>query len=225
MTDFDTAAPLWTTRRKAILGGLLAIQFAVAYLVGTQHLLVNTSGGFFAPIVLTVVVPVLTFLGAFALAPKFRSFVLAQNPRTLTLIQLWRVMGFGFLTLYAINHLPAVFAIPAGFGDIMVGLLALVMVHRLDRDPDYVTAPGFTRFHLFGLADFAVAIVATGLTSGFLPALNPGGVTSAPMDIWPLNLFPTFFVPSFIIVQLTAILIAAHRRRAVEQAHHAFSTA
>ena len=225
MTDFDTDTPLWTGRRKAILGGLLAIQFAGAYLVGTQHLLVNTSGGFFAPIALTAVAPVLAFLTAFALAPKFRSFVLAQNPRTLTLIQLWRVMGFAFLTLYAVNHLPAVFAIPAGFGDVMVGLLALVMVYRLDRDPDYVTAPGFTRFHLFGLVDFAVAIFAAGLSSGFLPALVPGGVTSAPMDVWPLNLFPTFFVPSFIIIQLTAVFIAAHRRRAAEQPHQAFSAA
>ena len=47
------------------------------------------------------------------------------------------------------------------------------------------------------------------------PALIPGGVTSGAMDVWPLNLFPSFGVPFFIIVHATALLkIRDLRRRA-----------
>ena len=35
---------------------------------------------------------------------------------TLTTLQLWRVIGFAFLALYAFDTLPGLFALPAGWG-------------------------------------------------------------------------------------------------------------
>ena len=71
------------------------------------------------------------------------------------------------------------------------------------------------RFQWFGLADFAVAVGTATLAAGMFPALIPGGVTSGAMDVWPLNLFPSFGVPFFIIVHATALLkIRDLRRRA-----------
>lgn len=209
----DNRPKLWTGPRKAALAALLAAQFAAAWWIGTRELLVSTGPALFQPIALTAIVPVALFLATYRLVPAFRGFVLAQSLRTVTLLHMWRVVGFAFLALYAANHLPAVFALPAGFGDVAVGLLAIYAVRRLDRDPEYATSPGFVRFHLLGLLDFAVAISTAALAGGVFPALVPGGVTAAPMEIWPLNLFPSFIVPAFIVLQLAALLKIRERRR------------
>src|SRR5207245_6522612 len=42
-------------------------------------------------------------------------------------VQLYRVVGFSFLVLYALGRLPGEFAIPAGAGDVVVGLAAPVV--------------------------------------------------------------------------------------------------
>ena len=218
--------PAWSGAQKAALAGLLLVQFAAAYVIGTGHLLTNDASSLIAPIAVTAIIPVALFLAAYALSPRFRGFVLSQDLRTLTMMQHWRVIGFTFLALYAFDALPGLFAWPAGLGDVAIGLAALAVVARMDRDPDYATSPGLVRFHLLGLLDFAVAIAATGLTAGAFPDLIANGVTSAPMDVWPLNLFPSFGVPAFIILHLTVLLkVRALRRTAGESAGAALSAA
>jgi hypothetical protein len=204
---------VWTIAQKAALAGLLLIQFAVAYVVGTEHLLTNDQASLLLPIGTTVFMPVALFLAAYALSARFRNFVLAQNLRTLTMMQHWRVMGFTSLLLYSFNVLPGLFAWPAGVGDVAVGLLAVVVVARMDRDPEFVLSPGFLRFHFLGLFDFVGAILTSGLASGAFPGLIANGITSAPMDVWPLNLFPSFFVPAFIILHLITLLKVREMRR------------
>lgn len=206
--------PVWGGAHKAGLAGLLIVWFAAAYVIGTGHLLTNEESSLMAPIAITAFIPVALFLAAYASSARFRRFVLAQDMRTLTMIQLWRVIGFAFLALYAFGALPGLFAWPAGLCDVAIGLAAVVIVARMDRDPDYATSPGFVRFHLLGLFDFAVAILTAGLSAGAFPGLIPGGVTSAPMDVWPLNVFPSFLVPAFIIVHLTVLLKVRDLRRA-----------
>ena len=166
------------------------------------------------PIGITVAAPVLVFLAAYALSPGFRGFVLAQDLRRLTMIQHWRVIGFAFLLLYAFGLLPGLFAWPAGIGDVAIGVMAIFMVSRIERDPDFVTTSGFVWFNIAGLLDFATAIVTSVLASGRFPTLVPEGVTAAPMDVWPLNLFPSLIVPAFIILHLTVLLKVRALRRA-----------
>lgn len=182
-------------------------------MIGSGHLLTNNSGQPFPPIAITAVVPVVGFLAAYNLLPRFRDFVLRQDIRTLTMMQLWRVVGFVFLPLYSFNILPGLFAWPAGIGDIAVGLAALFVVSKIDQDPSYVTSSSFLGFHALGLTDFAIAIITSGLAAGAFPALIPGGVTSAALDVWPLNIFPSFIVPAFIILQLSVLLKFRESRR------------
>lgn len=206
--------PLWSTGRQAVLATLLLFWFAAATAIGLGEVLPNLGASPVPPIALTVAVPVLVFLGAYRLVPGFRRFVLAQDIETLTTLQLWRVMGFGFLMLYANGVLPGLFAWPAGLGDVAVGVAAAVVVLHLRRAPEDAHSRRLVRFHLLGLADFALAVTTAGLASGFVPALTADGVTSAPMDVWPLNLFPGFFVPLFIILHLAVLLKVAQHRAA-----------
>lgn len=206
----------WSGAQKAGLAGLLLVLFAATYVIGTEHLLVNDQNSVFAPIAISVVIPVAVFLAAYGLSARFRGFVLAQDIRRLTMLQHWRVVGFVFLPLYAFDVLPGLFAWPAGLGDVAIGLAATVIIARMDRDPAYVLSPGFRRFHLLGLLDFAVAVGTAGLAVGAFPALIPGGITSAPLDVWPLNMFPSFGVPVFIILHLSVLLKIRHLRRTAE---------
>lgn len=203
----------WSPASRAILFGLLAVQLTAAFTIGYWQLLASSGTGLVRPIAVTAIIPVALFMSAYGLLPRFRAFVLAQDIRMLTMMQHWRVIGFGFLPLFAFGHLPALFALPAGIGDVAIGLAALFVIGRFDRDPGFATSNGLVRFHLLGLLDFAVAITAAGLSAGGYPALTAGGVTASAMEVWPLNIFPSFLVPAFIIVHLTVLLKVAHLRR------------
>lgn len=197
---------IWTPGYKLVFAILLAFQVGVAYVIGAGHWLSNDDQSLIPPIGITAVIPVAAFMLSYWLLPSFRSFVLAQDIRLLTAIQLWRVVGFAFLLLYALNFLPPLFALPAGLGDAAVGLMAFYVLSKMDRDPGFVTSSGYVSFQFIGLLDFAVAIAASGLAAGAYPNLIPAGLTSAAMDVWPLNIFPSFIVPMFIILQVAALL-------------------
>ena len=122
-------------------------------------------------------------------------------------------LGFAFLMLYAHDVLPARFAWPAGFGDIAIGFATPLVVRALARRPDFATSRRFLAFNLLGLLDFVVAAATASLASGAFAALLSGPVTSAPMETWPLPLFPALFVPVFTILHLSILFQVAARRR------------
>ena len=208
---------VWGRSQKAALAGILLVQFAAAYFIGAGSWLTNDGHSLAAPIALTAAFPVVLFLAAYAVSMRFRGFVLAQDIRTLTMMQLWRVVGFVFLPLYAFAVLPGLFAWPAGLGDVAIGLAAILVVARLDRDPHYLTTSGFLWFNFLGLFDFAVAIATSGLAAGAFPELISNGVTSAALDVWPMNVFPSFIVPAFIILHLTVLLNVRELRRSARR--------
>lgn len=216
-TSPQDASP-WTPAAKLTAAVLLAVWAGIAYLLGSSGTFVTPEPQVFLPVAISAVVPVAIFIAAYGLLPGFRRFVLAQDLYTLTVLQLWRVVGFGFLLLYAYHVLPALFAWPAGIGDLAVGLTAPLVAAQLLRNPENATNGRLVRFHALGLLDFAIAIGASFLASGAFPAILSGPITSDPMSVWPLNIFPSFGVPIFIMMHLTVFLkVAALRRAAAGQ--------
>lgn len=196
---------VWTQKAINIAVGLFGLQFIAAYIIGVGGYLKNDGLFIFPPIAITAFIPVALFLAAYVFSSRFKEFVLAQDLKLLTTIQLWRVMGFGFLLLWSFDILPALFAFPAGVGDFAVGIMAIFVVARINADEEHLKSNRFLGFHLLGLLDFVIAIATSSLASGFFPDLIPAGVTSSPLDVWPLNIFPSLIVPAFIIVQITAL--------------------
>lgn len=196
----------WTPTAIWLAGAILAVWAVVAYGVGVTGLAATDNPGLLRPIVLTAAVPVALFALAYVAIDRFRHFVLAQDIRWLTMLQAWRVIGFGFILLYAHQVLPGWFAWPAAVGDVLIGLTAPLMVARLERDPAFATSRRFLLFNIAGLLDFAVAVVMAGLTAGAIARLISDGVTSAPMEVWPLSLFPSLIVPVFIMLHVTVLL-------------------
>src|SRR5580693_7033817 len=74
---------------------------------------------------------------------------------------LFRVEGVVFLIMMALGHLPALFALPAGLGDIAAGIAAPLVAYRLARG----TGRRAALWHnAFGITDLVVALTLGALT-------------------------------------------------------------
>jgi hypothetical protein len=108
----------------------------------------------------------------------------------------FRVEGVVFLLYMALGHLPALFALPAGLGDIATGLAAPLVALRLARGTGRRAA---LRFNAFGLTDLVLALILGALTA-FVLAITPSG---APITELPLALIPTAVVPLLVALHIT----------------------
>jgi len=107
-----------------------------------------------------------------------------------------RVLGVLFLLLAANGQLAGPFPHSAGWGDIITGAVALVLVLTGNRNPALIAA-----WNLFGLADLVLAI-AFGVMSGQGSPLQvfhdaPG---SEAMQTLPWAFVPTVLVPIWMIL-------------------------
>jgi hypothetical protein len=133
-------------------------------------------------------------------------------------VQLYRALGVIFLILYATGKLPSLFAWPAGFGDIAIGLLAPIVGLAYARTPRK-TESLVAAWNVFGILDLIVA-VGTGFATA--PSLiQPIEVqpTSDLMTVLPMVLIPVYLVPLSILLHLASL--AKLRREAA--AHNGFS--
>ncbi|HTT02237.1 MAG TPA: hypothetical protein VMG11_09145 [Steroidobacteraceae bacterium] len=202
--------------------GFGGVPFAVKIALGAWLLLVvslGAVGAFVAvpgapplPIALGVVVPLAIFFALLRLSPAFRSFVLSLDLRLIAGIQAWRWAGLGFLSLYAYNVLPAVFALPAGLGDMAIGITAPWILLSLVRQPAFAASPRFRLWNVLGIVDLVVAL-SLGTLSGLLATGAPGEIGTAPMQTLPLLLIPGFLVPLFLMLHTAALMQSRRARR------------
>jgi len=159
------------------------------------------------PIAIGVTAPVLVFLSAYWMSRQFREFVLTADLRLVAGIQAWRAAGFGFLALYAHGVLPALFALPAGLGDIAIGVTAPWIMVALIRRPSFAGSKTFVAWNLLGVLDLVVAVSTGALGSGLATGIA-GEITTAPMALLPLVLIPAYLVPIFFMLHLAALFQA-----------------
>jgi hypothetical protein len=125
-------------------------------------------------------------------------------------LQVYRVFGGIFLVAWGRGSISSAFALPAGTGDVMTGLLALPVAYLL-----YTGATAARRtavaWNALGLVDFTIAIGMGILTSpGPLQLILPD-VPNAQLGTFPTVMIPTFAVPSSIL--LHALSLRQLRRR------------
>jgi hypothetical protein len=109
-------------------------------------------------------------------------------------VQVYRVEGVIFLILYASNLLPGMFAVPAGAGDVAVGLLALAIGIDISGRQQ-IRSRTVLLWNLFRIADLIVALATGFLTS---PSTFQRFSFDHPYElisVFPLVLIPTFLVP------------------------------
>ncbi|OQW58975.1 MAG: hypothetical protein A4S14_19325 [Proteobacteria bacterium SG_bin9] len=152
-------------------------------------------------IIAAILLPPLLLFVLMRLSAAFRENILALDPVWICAMQGWRVVGSGFLFVHGFGYLPGSFAYQAGWGDVLVGVLAPFAVMRLARDPQFITARAYWLFNALGVADLILApVAATFIRRGLSGPEAAQQVT--PLAEMPLVFIVTFLVPFFLSLHL-----------------------
>lgn len=165
--------------------------------VGLDRDLFRTPGGLrvpspasLSPIGLNLLLALLVLGVSLAASASLRA--LLSNQPNLVRLHLWRLLGVTFLLLMFRGRLPALFALPAGTGDILIAVTAPWIAANLDM-------PGGRRraivWNWLGLADLLVAIGLGVTTNPGAPLTIATVPTSEVMTRFPMALVPAFLVP------------------------------
>lgn len=189
------------TRALAVSSlGILVSWYAVVYVLAADGAfrVVGPAG---IPVLALAFIPVLVGIPAVWLSGQVRRMITVPGvPAGLIAVQTYRLVGGSFLLLFALHRLPAIFAILAGGGDMLVGATAwaaakAVRDGRLSRG---------VIWNLLGLLDLVVAL---SLGVAFSPQFNlsPDGITTAALTVLPNVLVPAFLVPTSILLHIASL--------------------
>jgi hypothetical protein len=183
---------------RKLTTGLIAAWFVLALSASALQWFRNDANRIGMAVAFAATTPILWFALWFATSDKFRQFALSLNPQILTLAQSWRIIGFTFLLLEARGILPAIFALPAGYGDMAIGMTATFAAWKLANP---ARRNSFIAWQLLGITDLITA-VSFGTTARLL---SPHGPSMEAMTVLPLSLVPTFLVPLFFVFHVICI--------------------
>lgn len=153
---------------------------------------------------IAIFLPVLIGLPFLLRSERIGSVLDATPASWLVGLQAYRVFGGIFLVAWSRGAMSGTFALPAGMGDVLVGVLALPVAYLL-----HVGAPSARRlalaWNILGLVDFAIAV---GI--GILSAPGPFQLIVPDTPNTQLGTFPTvmisvFAVPSSILLHVLSL--------------------
>jgi hypothetical protein len=197
-------------RRPSILvigGAVIVGWFALAIVLARAGLWETQPDDAFPPppnIAFAIAVP--TILGSLLVRSQtFMRWISRVPLHVLVGVQLYRVLGVLFLIAYVQGDMPGEFALPAGIGDVLVGLTAVIVAIALLKRGEQRARPMVLAWCACGILDLVVA-VATGFLSAPSPvqqfALDD---PNAAIVSYPFVLIPTFLVPVSIMLHVYVI--------------------
>ena len=160
-----------------------------------------------------ILLPVIVGTPVLLVSKRVGQLLDAMPMTWLIALQIYRIFGSQWLVYWLRGVLPGLWALPAGAGDVLTGLLAVPAAIALAAG----TAEGRKAailWNIFGLADVAVAI-ALGMTMspGPFQLILPDGPSMA-IDTFPNVLTPAFVVPSSILLHVLSLRQLRRRSRA-----------
>jgi len=151
-----------------------------------------------------LLIPIVAGVVLFRQWPALKRIIQLVPQEWMVGVQAYRALGLIFLLLYAGGYLPGAFALPAGIGDVLVGLFAPIVGTAYARGSRGSVAM-LRAWNLFGLADLIVAVGTGFLTSPsrlqMLAFDQPNELISA----FPLALIPVFLVPLSVLLHLASL--------------------
>ena len=160
-------------------------------------LVLSLTGTFHnVPIRMPMIGVILTaaLLTVLALSAAARARAFAGGPRPLVAFHLTRFVGFYFLWLSSLGVLARDFAVPAGWGDVIIAAWAAALLLMRDWNPREMRL-ALLLWNVFGLFDILMVMALAARQAAADPGFQNGFASL------PLSLLPTFIVP---------IVIASH---------------
>ena len=168
-----------------------ALVFA-AWLIGVALM---AAAGFFPSTRVPVALATTLAVGyVVLLSPTFRAVIAGIPQHWLIGIQTFRILGGVFLIRYFNGELPALFAVPAGVGDILTGILAPLVAYWWFVGKPYARSAAIA-WNVFGMADLINAVAIGVLTGG-----GGGGI------VFPIVLIPIYAVPRAFLIHSYSLI-------------------
>jgi hypothetical protein len=153
---------------------------------------------------LAIFLPVIIGTPILLLSKRMGQVLDAIPASWLIALQLYRVFGSVFLVGWARHLIPAVFALPAGTGDVITGLFAVPVAMSLATNTPNARKAAIV-WNVFGLLDFAVAVsIGLMIAPGPLQMIVPS-VPNVTVGIYPNVMIPAFAVPSSILLHALSL--------------------
>ncbi len=153
---------------------------------------------------IAILAPVIIGLFFVLRSKSIAAFLDATPAPWLIALQVYRIFGGIFLVNWMNGTAAGAFAVPAGIGDVLTGIMALPVALLLASGTERGRSAAMA-WNIFGLLDFAVAVTLGTLSS-------PGPFQVFGLDIpaslagtYPTVLIPAFAVPSSILLHALSI--------------------
>jgi hypothetical protein len=148
--------------------------------------------------------PLLIGLPILLLSKRIGSLLDAMPPSWLIGVQLYRILGGIFLVRWIGGELPAVFALPAGIGDLLVGVMALPVALSVAYGMPNARSSAVA-WNILGILDLAIAVTMGALTTpGPLQLITPDHPNLL-IATFPTVMTPAFAVPSSILLHALSL--------------------
>jgi hypothetical protein len=159
-----------------------------------------------------IFLPVIIGTPIVLLSKRMAQVLDAMPASWLIALQVYRVLGSAFLIGWARGLVPGIFALPAGIGDVMTGLLAVPVAISLATGTLDARKAAVV-WNVFGLLDFAIAVsIALMIAPGPLQVIVPS-IPNATSGIYPTAMIPAFAVPSSILLHVLSLRQLRRRSR------------
>jgi len=158
------------------------------------------------PHLVYALLPLLCGLVLWPASRSFRGSVRALGPDWIIRIQIYRTLGLISLVGWYHGLMPRVFAMPAGVGDLLVGLSApgVAWMVRHGR-PGAASATTFWNF--LGLADVVIAVTLGALSSPSPFQVFAKDAPGIAITTFPLVLLPTIVVPLSVLCHFCSLRV------------------
>jgi hypothetical protein len=192
-------------KRFSVSSGAFLLGWLLLSLVlGNNGVFQASHSTLFPVIALGIAVPILVGVLLLRHSPTLNRAIELVPIHWLVGVQLYRAFGVVFLALYAIGKLPAEFAIPAGVGDVLVGVTAPIAGYLFLKGYRW-SCLAVLSWNIVGITDLVIAV-----TFGFLSSPGPFQALAidAPNELitaFPLVLVPVFAVPLSILLHLATL--------------------
>lgn len=201
-----------TRARQAVLAGIVGGWFVV--------LVSLAAGGFFSPrgagvagLGAALLLPLIAAAVALRGSPTVRALVAGTPLPLMVALHLGRLLGVQFVILHAFDRLPAAFAYCAGYGDVLVALLAVPAALAIQRQ-----ARGWRGYALaWNIAGVTDLLVAVTLGVGSAPGSPLRFIHQEPASDLMVSL-PWFLIPGFLVPFYLALHLFVFARLAETKA-------
>jgi hypothetical protein len=119
-------------------------------------------------------------------------------------LQVYRIFGAIFIVNWVHGAAPGLFAWPAGIGDTLTGMMALPVALLLASGAERGRSVAMA-WNVFGLFDFAVAVLLGTLTSPGPFQIFGFDIPTSQVGTYPTVMIPAFAVPSSILLHALSI--------------------